>query len=76
LVVRELFTSLSDAKVLVAQYRVEYNHERPHSSLGYRTSAEFAATCALRTVVSAPVGAPARHPQAGENKKHLIHGLS
>jgi transposase InsO family protein len=73
---RELFTSLSEAKVLVEQYWVEYNHERPHSALGYRTPAEFAATCALRTVASAPVGAPARHPQAGENKKHLIHGLS
>lgn len=65
---RELFTSLSEAKVLVEQYRVEYNHERPHSALGYRTPAEFAATCALRTVASAPVGAPARHPHRGEQE--------
>jgi putative transposase len=40
---REIFTSLTEAKVLVEQYRVEYNHERPHSSLGYLTPAAFAA---------------------------------
>ena len=42
---REIFTSLLEAKVLVEQYRIEYNHERPHSSLGYQTPAEFAASC-------------------------------
>ncbi len=40
---REIFTSLLEAKVLIEQYRVEYNHERPHSSLDYQTPAEFAA---------------------------------
>lgn len=38
----EMFFTLSEAKVLVEQYRLEYNHERPHSSLGYRTPVEFA----------------------------------
>jgi putative transposase len=42
---REEFTSLLEAKVLVEEYRNHYNHERPHSSLGYRTPAEFAALC-------------------------------
>lgn len=40
---RELFTSLTEAKVLVADYVKEYNHERPHSALGYETPAVFAA---------------------------------
>lgn len=40
---REIFFTLPEARVLIEQYRVEYNHERPHSSLGYRTPAEFAA---------------------------------
>ena len=43
---RELFTSLTEAKVLIEQYRLQYNHERPHSALGYRTPAEYAASCA------------------------------
>ena len=42
---RELFSSLREAKVLIEQYRLEYNHERPHSSLNYQTPAEFAASC-------------------------------
>ena len=42
---REVFTSLLEAKVLVEEYRQRYNHERPHSALGYRTPMEFAASC-------------------------------
>ncbi len=41
---REVFTNLLEAKVLVEEYRNHYNHERPHSALGYRTPAEFAAS--------------------------------
>ena len=33
---REIFTTLTEAKVLIEQWRKEYNHIRPHSSLGYR----------------------------------------
>jgi transposase InsO family protein len=32
----EIFTTLKEAKVLIEQWRQEYNHIRPHSSLGYR----------------------------------------
>lgn len=56
----ELFTSLTESQVLIEQHRVDYNHVRPHSSLGYRTPAEFAAQHdrgGLLSVVSAPVGA-------------------
>jgi len=42
---RELFTSLREAKVLVEDYWLQYNHRRPHSSLGYQTPAAFAARC-------------------------------
>jgi putative transposase len=36
---RELFTSLEEARILIEQWRLEYNHIRPHSSLGYRPPA-------------------------------------
>jgi len=42
---REVFYSVREAKVLVEGWRLEYNHHRPHSALGYRTPAEFAASC-------------------------------
>ena len=38
----EIFWSRAEAQVIVDQYRVLYNHVRPHQSLGYKTPAEFA----------------------------------
>ena len=36
---REVFDTLLEAQVLVERWRQEYNHIRPHSSLGYRSPA-------------------------------------
>ena len=36
---REVFTTLTEARVLIEQWRREYNQIRPHSSLGYRPPA-------------------------------------
>ena len=36
---REVFATLAEAKVLIEQWRREYNQVRPHSSLGYRPPA-------------------------------------
>ncbi len=36
---REVFYSLVEAKILIEQWRKEYNQIRPHSSLGYRPPA-------------------------------------
>jgi putative transposase len=37
------FGSLAEARAIVAAWRVDYNERRPHSALGYRTPAEYAA---------------------------------
>ena len=37
------FMSLEDAKEKIGAWRQEYNHHRPHSSLGYQSPAEFVA---------------------------------
>jgi putative transposase len=36
------FGNLFEARRKIAAWRIEYNRERPHSSLGYRTPEEFA----------------------------------
>ncbi len=38
------FESLEDARRIIEAWRIDYNEVRPHSSLGKRTPAEFAAT--------------------------------
>jgi len=38
---REVFTSILEARVIVEDWRREYNETRPHSSLGYVTPVEF-----------------------------------
>jgi transposase InsO family protein len=42
--IKEEFTSLTIAQVLVEAWRIEYNAYRPHSALGGLTPTEYAAT--------------------------------
>lgn len=39
---REVFGNLLEAKVLVEEWRRQYNEKRPHSALGYKTPRAFA----------------------------------
>ena len=57
----ESFGNLREAKVLVEDYRLRYNHHRPHSSLNYATPAAFAAACLASAAASAgPAPTPNR----------------
>jgi putative transposase len=42
------FVNLEDARRIIEEWRVDYNTVRPHSSLGYLTPEEFAATVVAR----------------------------
>lgn len=42
---REWFVSHQEAGVVIEHWRQQYNTERPHSALGYKTPAQMAATC-------------------------------
>jgi transposase InsO family protein len=46
----EIFTTLTEAKILIEQWRREYNHIRPHSALRYRPPAPEAIMPALMPV--------------------------
>jgi putative transposase len=46
---REIFTTLEEAKVLIEQWRRDYNQVRPHSSLGYRPPAPEAILSVVTT---------------------------
>jgi transposase InsO family protein len=43
------FLNLKDAREKIESWRQEYNSERPHSSLAYRTPDEYAAACSQLT---------------------------
>jgi putative transposase len=50
------FQNLFDARRKIATWQKEYNEERPHSSLGYRTPKEFAAQAEKMNLAIAGVG--------------------
>jgi len=55
------FADLREARMLTAAWREDYNHCRPHSSLGYQTPAAFAAAGGANSVRATP--SLRRHPR-------------
>lgn len=49
----EEFSCLAEAKVVISDWREDYNHRRPHSGLGMRTPAGFAAAWATASELPA-----------------------
>ena len=74
---QELFLSLAEARYVAGRWRLDYNHHRPHSSLGWMMPAAFAVSCPLaiggRRCV--PRGSVIPHPwqHTGNSRKTLIH---
>jgi len=74
----EVFTDVRDAMALAASWMNEYNHHRPHSSLGYVPPARFAATPAVPPVGAAPLppARPASIPLLGPRlSEHLVQKM-
>ncbi len=74
------FWNLWDARRKISCWRIDYNQQRPHSSLNYRTPAEFASEWALATSPSAcrnttppepPQGQALRAPAAALTRPRL-----
>ena len=51
LLIGEIFTIIIQAKVLIEQWRMDYNHIRPHSSLGYRPPAPEAIMMKIKRIL-------------------------
>jgi putative transposase len=73
-----LFLSLEHARVEIAAWVADYNHDRPHSALGYETPAAFAADlnkqwpAPLRPTGSAPQAIASAAPMRNNHRQTLI----
>lgn len=76
---REWFAHLREARILIEQWRWEYNTQRPHSSLGYRTPAEVGAEARRGgTQISgatAIVAQSASYEVGGERSEAEVHPI-
>jgi hypothetical protein len=66
------FMNLADAREKIEVWRQQYNAERPHSSLDYRTPAEFAAVCSKLT--SGMAALPPRRPSESADRTAMLAG--
>ncbi|HEV2147964.1 MAG TPA: integrase core domain-containing protein, partial [Longimicrobiaceae bacterium] len=70
---QQIFRGREEAEVLAEHYRLEYNHVRPHSALGYKTPARFAAQWEPANVASAPAALrPSPTPPAEGKMKNVL----
>ena len=69
------FTTLADAKEKIESWRVEYNGDRPHSSLAYRTPEEYANACSeLTNGMGSKASIPPQPPVASEQSQNGTRG--
>ncbi len=77
----ELFLNLTEARYVVDRWRLDYNHYRPHSMLGWMTPAAFAASCPVKGRPCVPPGSasgfalratPDKTPHPPEHKAEAL----
>ena len=68
---REIFGSLLEARVVIEQWRLEYNGQRPHSSLGYQTPAEFAGRAVIPSGLRSGFALPPSRRDESNNIKPM-----
>jgi len=59
---RELFLSLAEARYVLDEWRLEYNHRRPHSGIGWQTPAAYAAKWKDESAGAFPAATQAGRP--------------
>ena len=75
---RTEFATLAEARALLSAWREQYNHERPHSALDYKTPAAFAATWTAdraedrRDARHAEPGSAALRPAQHDEQKEIL----
>ena len=58
----KLFLSLAEARYVLDEWRLDYNHRRPHSSLNWQTPAAYAATLTDPATGTFPAASRAEPP--------------
>ena len=67
-----VFTSLSQARAVIAAWVADYNTARPHSAFGYQTPAAHPA----KLKAMEPVSEPRRGGETGSNAQTAPHGVT
>jgi putative transposase len=60
----EIFENVPEAQSMAAEWRSDYNHRRPHSSLGYQPPAQYAAGCAASAPAAPTLQQHSRNQEA------------
>ena len=77
---RELFLCLDEARFVLEDWRMEYNHERPHSGINWQIAVAYVAICkdttlegySAATHAEPPAGATPHPPDQHANHQPSI----
>lgn len=70
---RELFLCLDEARFVLDEWRMDYNHRRPHSGIDWQTPAAYAAVCDDTTVEGYSAATHAEPPSGATPRPPAQH---